>query len=156
MCEADVLCLSLRLALFGMLLAQGIESNPGPGPGSTGSSRGSNSGGSVRGRGTGCGRGGTGGGVSGRAFSSAEPDDFFADVPTSGQKRRVTRSSQIVNGAQSSQQQSISNWLTSQPSQQGQNESRHVSPDRSATDTDTDIDQALRMVVVSDRSEACL
>ena len=26
--------LSLRLALFGMLLAQGIESNPGPGPGS--------------------------------------------------------------------------------------------------------------------------
>lgn len=141
--------LSLRLALFGMLLAQGIESNPGPGPGSTGSSRGRNSGGSVRGRGTGRGRGGTrggvSGGVSGRAFSRAEPDDFFADVLTSGQSRRVTRSSQIVNEAQSSQQQSISNWLTSQPSQQGQNESRHVSPVRSATDSDTDIDQALRM-----------
>ena len=97
----------------------------------------------MRGRGTGRGRGGTrggvGGGVSGRAFSSAEPDDFFADVLTSGQSRRVTRSSQIANEAQSSQQQSISNWLTSQPSQQGQNESRHVSPDRSATDSDTDI-----------------
>ena len=35
-------------------------------------------------------------------YSSAESDDFFADVPTSGQPRRVTRSSQIVNEAQSS------------------------------------------------------
>lgn len=136
--------LSLRLALFGLLLAQGIESNPGPGPGSTGSSRGINSGSSVRGRGTGHGRGGNRGGVSGRAFSSAEPDDFFADVPKPGQSRRVTRSSQIVNESQSSQQQSISNWLTSQPSQQGQNESR-LSPDHSATDSDTDNDHALRM-----------
>ena len=47
-----------------MLLAQGIESNPGPGPGSTGSFGSKHCGDSVPGRGTGCGRGGTRGGVS--------------------------------------------------------------------------------------------
>ena len=93
--------------LFLMLVAQGIESNPGPWSDS----------------------GATGGDVPGRASTLEmtegvvaaveggvvlNPEDFFADEPVA-QNRRITRSSQ--SRAQFSQQRSIEGWLNLQPSQ---------------------------------------
>ena len=135
----NCISIGLRVMLFLMLVAQGIESNPGPGSDSAAA------GGDVRGRGSsrgssrghGNGRGGSGHGGMGRGL---EPEDFFADEPVV-QNRRITRSSQ--SRTQSSQQRSIEGWLNSQPSQPTQ-QSQNTSSARSGAESESDNEQTLQ------------